>query len=42
VFWRYAKALWVDAADAVMMGEGWTPLVHREWNGVLVNMKLES
>ena len=28
--WRYRKALLVDAADAVTMGEGWTPLVRGE------------
>jgi threonine synthase len=41
VFWRYAKALLVDAADAVSMGEGWTPLVSRDWDGIPVRMKLE-
>ncbi|MCI3951520.1 MAG: pyridoxal-phosphate dependent enzyme [Burkholderiales bacterium] len=39
--WRYAKALLVDAAEAVTMGEGWTPLVPRDWTGVPVLMKLE-
>src|SRR5687767_2269168 len=39
--WRYAKALVVDAAEAVTMGEGWTPLVLRDWAGASVLMKLE-
>ena len=39
--WRYRKALLVDAADAVTMGEGWTPLVPGEWDGVPVLYKLE-
>jgi len=39
--WRYRKALLVDAGDAVTMGEGWTPLVRAEWEGVAVELKLE-
>jgi threonine synthase len=39
--WRYRKALLVDAADAVTMGEGWTPLVAGEWDGMPVLYKLE-
>jgi len=39
--WRYAKALRVDAAHAVSMGEGGTPLVDRQWRGVPVLYKLE-
>ncbi|HSC95345.1 MAG TPA: threonine synthase [Burkholderiales bacterium] len=39
--WRYRKALLVDAGDAVTMGEGWTPLVKAEWDGVAVGLKLE-
>jgi threonine synthase len=39
--WRYAKALLVDADDAVSMGEGWTPLVAGEWGGATVLFKLE-
>lgn len=39
--WRYRKALLVDAADAVTLGEGWTPLVRGEWQGVPVLFKLE-
>jgi threonine synthase len=39
--WRYRKALGVNAAEAVTMGEGWTPLVSGEWDGVPVLFKLE-
>lgn len=39
--WRYARALLVDRADAVTMGEGWTPLVRRDWQGLPVHCKLE-
>jgi threonine synthase len=39
--WRYRKALLVDAAAAVTLGEGWTPIVPGEWDGVPVLFKLE-
>jgi threonine synthase len=39
--WRYRKALLVDAAVAVTLGEGWTPLLPGEWDGVPVLFKLE-
>jgi threonine synthase len=39
--WRYRKALLVDARVAVTMGEGWTPLVNAEWDGMAVDLKLE-
>ena len=39
--WRYAKALLVDVADAVTMGEGWTPLLCADWGGTPVRYKLE-
>lgn len=39
--WRYAKALLVDVADAVTMGEGWTPLLCGDWDGTAVRYKLE-
>ena len=39
--WRYRKALLVDADDSVTLGEGWTPLVRAEWDGVAVGFKLE-
>ena len=39
--WRYRRALLVDATDAVTMGEGWTPLISGDWDGVAVGYKLE-
>jgi threonine synthase len=39
--WRYAKALLVESRHSVSMGEGWTPLVMRQWDGLPVVMKLE-
>lgn len=39
--WRYASALLVDVADAVTMGEGWTPLLEGDWDGARVACKLE-
>lgn len=39
--WRYARAIAVDAADAVSLGEGGTPLLPRKWQGVPVQFKLE-
>jgi threonine synthase len=39
--WRYAKALLVSERDAISMGEGWTPLLPRDWDGIPVRMKLE-
>jgi threonine synthase len=39
--WRYARALLVDAKDAVTLGEGWTPLVDGKLDGIAVTMKLE-
>ena len=39
--WRYRKALLVDAASAVTMGEGWTPLVPGKWDGARVMFKLD-
>ncbi len=39
--WRYASALLVDSAHAVTMGEGWTPLLERDWQGTRVACKLE-
>ena len=40
--WRYAAALAVGGAPRVSLGEGWTPLVRRDWRGVGVRFKLES
>lgn len=39
--WRYARALLVDDAHAVTMGEGWTPLTRGEWGGAQVLFKCE-
>jgi threonine synthase len=39
--WRYAKAIRVPAADAVTLGEGWTPMVPMRWEGIEVQAKLE-
>lgn len=39
--WRYARALRVDAARRITLGEGWTPLLAQDWNGQPVRMKLE-
>ncbi|MDP2240208.1 MAG: threonine synthase [Burkholderiales bacterium] len=39
--WRYASALLVDVENAVTMGEGWTPLLERDWDGARVAFKLE-
>ena len=39
--WRYAAAIPVAAADAVTLGEGWTPLVEREWAGARPLFKLD-
>lgn len=39
--WRYRKGLLVDAASAVTLGEGWTPLIGGDWDGVAVGFKLE-
>jgi len=40
--WRYAAALAVGGAPRVSLGEGWTPLLRRDWRGVGVRFKLES
>jgi threonine synthase len=39
--WRYAAAIEVDEAHAVSLGEGWTPLVERQWHGASTLFKLE-
>jgi threonine synthase len=39
--WRYARAIAVDDTHAVTLGEGWTPLIPGEWNGLPVRFKLE-
>src|SRR5881392_1361467 len=40
--WRYAAALAVSAPPRISLGEGWTPLVLREWQGANIHFKLES
>lgn len=40
--WRYAAALAVSAPPRVSLGEGWTPLVVRDWQGTKIYFKLES
>jgi threonine synthase len=40
--WRYRAALALAGPPRVSLGEGWTPLVAREWDGVAVRFKLES
>src|SRR6202051_3455441 len=40
--WRYRAALALDDAPAVSLGEGWTPLVTRDWDGASIRFKLES
>jgi threonine synthase len=40
--WRYAAALALSAPPRVSLGEGWTPLVRRRWQGAEIYFKLES
>jgi threonine synthase len=40
--WRYAAALVLRGPPRVSLGEGWTPLVRRDWQGASVLFKLES
>jgi len=40
--WRYREALALGYPPRVSLGEGWTPLVERRWDGVPVRFKLES
>ncbi len=40
--WRYRSALALEGPPRVSLGEGWTPLVSRDWAGVPVHFKLES
>jgi threonine synthase len=39
--WRYAAAIGLDYARAVTLGEGWTPLLSRDWHGCRTHFKLE-
>jgi threonine synthase len=40
--WRYAAALALAGPPRVSLGEGWTPLVCRDWLGASVHFKLDS
>ena len=40
--WRYAAALALSAPPQVSLGEGWTPLLRRGWQGAKIHFKLES
>jgi threonine synthase len=40
--WRYRGALALARPPRVSLGEGWTPLVVRDWAGARVHFKLES
>jgi threonine synthase len=40
--WRYRAALALKGTLRVSLGEGWTPLVGRRWDGIPVHFKLES
>jgi threonine synthase len=40
--WRYAAALSLCNLPRISLGEGWTPLVRRDWQGTEVLFKLES
>jgi threonine synthase len=40
--WRYRAALAVTGPPRVSLGEGWTPLVERRWEGAAILFKLES
>jgi threonine synthase len=40
--WRYRAALALSGPPLVSLGEGWTPLVMREWDGASIRFKLES
>lgn len=40
--WRYAAGLALAGPPRVSFGEGWTPLVIRDWQGAKIRFKLES
>ena len=40
--WRYRAALALAGPPRVSLGEGWTPLVARDWDGAAIRFKLES
>ncbi len=40
--WRYRAALALDGPPRISLGEGWTPLVARDWDGAAIRFKLET
>lgn len=40
--WRYRAALALGSTPAVSLGEGWTPLAMRDWDGASIHFKLET
>src|SRR6202035_4444269 len=40
--WRYRAALALDGPPRISLGEGWTPLVVRDWDGAAIRFKLET
>jgi threonine synthase len=40
--WRYRAALALAGPPLVSLGEGWTPLLRRDWGGMPILFKLES
>jgi threonine synthase len=40
--WRYRAALALSGPPRITLGEGWTPLVERDWDGATIRFKLES
>jgi threonine synthase len=40
--WRYAASLALAGPPRVSFGEGWTPLIRRDWQGTEIHFKLES
>jgi threonine synthase len=40
--WRYRAAIGLNGPPRVSLGEGWTPLVTRDWDRTPVRFKLES
>jgi threonine synthase len=40
--WRYRSALALAGPPRVSLGEGWTPLVARDWGSATIRFKLES
>lgn len=40
--WRYRAALALSGPPRISLGEGWTPLVTRDWDGAAIRFKLET